>query len=554
MRRPKKTNLRNVVLYVRVSTAEQAEQGLSLPAQRQALERYAADHGYEVLRSYEEAGASGTDDNRPAFRRMTGDLLGGDLAGRVDAILVYMTSRFMRDAMRAKVWKSRLEKAGIRVIATQQDFGTDPMGRLVEAFFESIDEYESAVNGMRTSAAMRESARQGFFPGSRPPFGYRVEKVEVRPGIRRSKLLVDEGEAATLRELFSLYLGGLGAIQVSEALNARGISYRGGRRWTKDRVLRVASDRAATGTYLWARGDEEPVEIRLPAILETETFERAVALRDEREPSKTPGRLTSSPLLLTRVAHCGCGAKLVLETSGKVVAGERPHRYYNCRTTTRVGKSQCAGVRVPEAELDQAVMEHVAERVFSPARCRELLVELLESGEALRERTAEQRKNLKRDLDEVERKIAVWEGHVESGQVPIAVATERLAALRTMREDLKTTLSKVVPLRVPPSSVLAEETVESFRAMMRDSLAEGGPIARTYVRFLVERIDVRRTDDDRREVRISARKGNAMRLMHAATDPGREMETPPGFATRGGVLTYVAGELRDLDSNQGPIG
>jgi site-specific DNA recombinase len=137
MRRPKKTNLRNVVLYVRVSTAEQAEQGLSLPAQRQALERYAADHGYEVLRSYEEAGASGTDDNRPAFRRMTGDLLGGDLAGRVDAILVYMTSRFMRDAMRAKVWKSRLEKAGIRVIATQQDFGTDPMGRLVEAFFES---------------------------------------------------------------------------------------------------------------------------------------------------------------------------------------------------------------------------------------------------------------------------------------------------------------------------------------------------------------------------------------------------------------------------------
>lgn len=329
---------------------------------------------------------------------------------------------------------------------------------------------------------------------------------------------------------------------MAETLNARGIAFRGARRWTKDRVLRVVSDRAATGTYLWARGEEEPVEIRVPAVLESETFERAVALRDEREPSKTPGRLTSSPLLLTRVAHCGCGAKLVLETSGKLVAGERPHRYYNCRTTTRVGKSQCAGVRVPEADLDQAVLEHIAERVFSQTRCRELLVELLESGEALRERTADQRKNLRRDLDEVERKIAVWEGHVESGEVPIAVATERLASLRTLREELRTTLAKVVPLRVPPSSVLADETIESFRSMMRESLLEGGPIARTYTRFLVERIDVQRTDDDRRQVRIAARKGNAMRLMHAATQT--ETQTPPGLEALGGVLTNVASQLR----------
>ena len=116
----KKTKITTVVLYVRVSTAEQAEQGLSLSAQRQALERYATDHGYEVARAYEEPGASGTDDNRPVFRRMTGDLLGGDLAGRVGAILVFMTSRFMRDALKAKVWKKKLEAEGIRVIATQQ--------------------------------------------------------------------------------------------------------------------------------------------------------------------------------------------------------------------------------------------------------------------------------------------------------------------------------------------------------------------------------------------------------------------------------------------------
>ncbi len=544
--RKKKNRIKttNVVLYVRVSTAEQAEQGLSLPAQRQALERYAADHGWQVARVYEEPGASGTDDNRPVFRRMTGDLLGGDLAGKVGAILVFMTSRFMRDSLKSKVWKKKLEAEGIRVIATQQDFGEDPMGKLVEAFFESIDEYESAVNGMRTSAALRESARQGFFPSARPPFGYRVEKVEVRPGVSRSKLIVDEAAAGTVREVFGLYLSGLGALQVAQRLNARGITYRS-RRWNKDRVLKVVADRAVAGVYVWGRHSDEPVEIRIPAIIDSATFEAASVLRAEREPNRNPGRHNSSPMLLTRLAHCGCGAKLVLETSGKVVGGERPFRYYQCRQTARVGKAECAGVRVPEAELDQAVMLHIAERVFSPERCRQLLVELLESGEALRARTAEQRANLKRDLDEVEQKIATWEGHVETGAMPVAVAAERLGGLRDTRDDLRAALAKVVPIRVPASSTLDDGTVDRVRTMMRESLVEGGPIARSYLRFLVERIDVRPLDQHRREVRISARKGNAMRLMYDATDPDRESGTPPGFVNRGGVLACVVDELRE---------
>jgi len=498
---------------------------------------------------YEEPGASGTDDNRPAFRRMTGDLLGGDLAGKAQAILVYMTSRFMRDSLKAKIWKQRLESQGIRVIATQQDFGEDPMGKLVEAFFEGIDEYESSVNGMRTSAALRESARQGFFPSSRPPFGYRVEKVEVRPGVKRSKLVVDAGEAALLHEVFGLYVGGLGALQVAERLNGRGLKYRGGR-WTKDRVLTLVADRSSTGVYVWGRHQEEPVEVPIEPIIDKATFEAAVRLRGEREPSKSPGRASSSPLLLTRLAHCGCGAKLVLETSGKLLGADRPYRYYNCRTFTRAGKAQCAGARVPEAELDHAVMEHLAERIFSVDRCRELLVELLESSEALRHRTAAQRRNIRQDLDEIERKIATWEGHVEQGALPIAVAAERLAALRATREELRRTLTKIVPIRTASASLLNDGTVGEFRAMMCDSLREGGPIARSYLRFLVERIEVKRTNDDGREVHITARKGNAMRLMYAATDPDRERKTPPGFVNHGGVLTCVADQLPEVSPRE----
>lgn len=553
-RNKKKADVRSVVLYLRVSTTEQAEQGLSLDAQRVALERFAKERGYDVLRTYVERGASGTDDNRPVFRQMTGDLLSGDLAGRVDAILVLMTSRFMRDSLKARVWKRKLEGAGIRVVATQQDFADDLNGRLAESIFEALDEYESSVNGERTRLALREAARQGFFPTSRAPFGYQRRKEEIRPGVSRAKLVVDATEAVTLREVFAAYLGGLGAMQVARAMNERGLRDRGGRAWMKDRVLTVIGDPVAIGKYIWCRDSDEPVVVPCEAIIDEPTFEAATRLRDEREPRKNPGRTSSSPLLLARVAHCGCGAKLILETSGKEVGGTTPFKYYNCRQHKRgLGKAACLGVRVAVDELDRAVLEHLAEKVFTPERCRALLVELLDTTDTLQKRTAEQRLNVKKSLDEIERKIRTWEGHVENGSMPIATASERLQALRSLRSEAQTTLAKVVPIRPLRSERLEDGTSDRFTTMLRETLLAGGPLARTYLRFLIERIEVKRAEGDARHVKITARKGNAMGLLHAvASEDGNGK--PPGGKPPGGVRTCVASKLRDVDSNHGPIG
>ena len=58
------------ISYLRVSTPEQAERDLSLPAQRRAVEDYAARHHAGIAREYLEAGCSGTSSKRKAFRQM----------------------------------------------------------------------------------------------------------------------------------------------------------------------------------------------------------------------------------------------------------------------------------------------------------------------------------------------------------------------------------------------------------------------------------------------------------------------------------------------------
>ena len=157
----------------------------------------------------------------------------------IGTIVVHHTSRFTRNATQARVVKEQLRKQGVKVVSVCQELNDDPIGQLIEGIFECIDQYESEVNGMRTIAAMREAVRQGFFPGSTPPYGFKVNKVEVRPGLMRSILEVDGHEAAVVRELFQLYVANNGAKSVARELNRRERWYRKGKPWSKDLVLKV---------------------------------------------------------------------------------------------------------------------------------------------------------------------------------------------------------------------------------------------------------------------------------------------------------------------------
>ncbi len=104
------------VSYVRVSTPEQAERDLSLPAQRRAVEEYAARSGHSISRQYVEEGCSGTHMNRKAFREMLEDVFrpGSD----VGTIVVHHTSRFTRNATEACVVKEKFRREGVRVVSS----------------------------------------------------------------------------------------------------------------------------------------------------------------------------------------------------------------------------------------------------------------------------------------------------------------------------------------------------------------------------------------------------------------------------------------------------
>ena len=279
--------------------------------------------------------------------------------------------------------KEKFRREGVRVVSVCQETNDDPVGQLIEGIFECIDQYESEMNGMRTSAAMREAVRQGYFPGAKTPFGFTRQKVELHPGTFRSRLVPDEQEAGIVRQLFQLYVAGNGAKNVAAALNERGLHYRRGSPWSKDLVLHILEEPAVAGTYLWGRwsakrkkrrDERDWLQLKVEPIVEPALYELAIALRKQREPKRNPGRPVAAANLLGSLLRCGrCGASFQLETSGKRSSGSvYKYRYYNCRTFCRVGSSECPGERIPTTELDSAVLEYIARVVCAPERCASL--------------------------------------------------------------------------------------------------------------------------------------------------------------------------------------
>lgn len=522
--RRKKSEIRRVALYARVSTPEQAEKDLSIPAQLHAMQKHCQEKGFTVEQEYVEPGKTGTDENRRVFKRMIEDALAP--SSTVDAILVYQTSRFMRNAGKARAFKDTLRREGIRVMSISQEVSDDPTGQFIEGIFELVDQYESDVNGMRTRAALRENARRGYFNGSRPPYGFKIERTEIKPDHWKAKLVPNPDEKQTLTEVFRLYVGGRGAKGVARDLNQRGFRYRKGKLWTKDLVLKVVEEEAAIGTYHWGKRDaktraynpeDEWVAIPVEPVIDRELYEMAQKVRTTRNPKRNPGRTPSSPLLLAGLVECGkCGSSYQLETSGKHAAsGVYQYRYYQCRQAARVGKEACEGFRVPTDLLEKTILEHIAGQLFTTERCKEILHDFVEEAGILRQKTAIQRRELRRELDEVERRVRRWEEAFESGKLSAADGAERLRELVARRAELRETLAKVVPLRSPPAHLYTEASIQRFQESVREVFLSGdNAMTKSYLGFLLDKIVI-----DGTNVQVHAKSEAALKMMGAGVEP-----------------------------------
>lgn len=507
-----------VAIYVRVSTTRQAENDLSIPDQLRQIREWAKTNGHLVVSEYVEPGASATDDKRPEFQRMIADAL--EKPTPFDAIIIHSLSRFFRDGIEFGLYERKLGKNKVKVISITQPTSDDAGGEMMRRIITLFDEHQSRENSKHTSRAMRENARQGYFNGSKPPFGYQVITTDVQGsrGRKKKKLSICEAEADIVKLIYHLYLNGdhgksMGVKEIALHLNAMGFTMRG-KLFGMQKIHAILSDSLYMGDYYFnvfdsKTGEKRPpsewVKTEIPPIINPLQFEQVRLKRESRTPSNSNPRALTSPCLLTGLLKCGhCGNALTLATgkSGK-------YRYYKCTNRKNKGNATCDSKNLPMEKIDQIILNELADKAFTPERIQLLVSEFRKTQQSRQDDTKQKECLIQKQLEQLaERQLRLLDA-IEKGSIELdEVVQKRMQQIKTSREALqieKANLKSHTQIRVEP---LRTSQIEKFSEMLKSKLLNDDQgIARSYVHLLVDQVKV--TND---EALVT---GNVFNLMSA---------------------------------------
>ena len=166
------------------------------------------------------------------------------------------------------------------------------------------------------------------------------------------------------------------------------------------------------------------------------------------------------------------------------------YRYYNCSTYTRKEKSSCPGHRARQDGLDRAVLEHLAGRLFTAERIREIVKQLAAETGRLRRSGSERVAALQARLQDVRMRIKRQYDAIESGAVDITHVGDRLRELKLEEADVA---EKIEQCRGPeplPFYLFKEESLRSIGENLRQAfLSPEGGVAKRYLNLFVRRIE-----------------------------------------------------------------
>lgn len=207
--------------YLRVSTDQQADSGLGLEAQREAVHKTAARMGLPLADVFTDAGLSGALDleNRPSLFAAVEGLKRGDV------LIVAKRDRLGRDLVGVAMIERQITRKGARIVsaAGEGTEGTDAGAMLQRQILDVFAEYERRLIGQRTKAALQSKRARGERAGN-VPFGYQL----AADGQRLEPCNAEREVLAILAELRE---AGYTLREIAAELNAQGFTTRRGTPW-----------------------------------------------------------------------------------------------------------------------------------------------------------------------------------------------------------------------------------------------------------------------------------------------------------------------------------
>lgn len=203
-------------LYCRLSQDDgQIGESGSIQTQKALLASYAKANCYQVFDYFCDDGWSGTNFDRPEFKRMIQAIEDG----KVNLVIVKDLSRFGREYAQMGMYiEHYFEEKAVRFIAIGENIDTlNGVDNILMPITNVINSMYARDCSRKTKAAHRTRALDGKYLGGHAPFGYTKDPTD------RHKLIVDPEAAQVVGEIFKLFSEGIGYVRMTKILRERNV-------------------------------------------------------------------------------------------------------------------------------------------------------------------------------------------------------------------------------------------------------------------------------------------------------------------------------------------
>lgn len=249
----------NTGLYERLSRDDDLQgESNSISTQRMMLRKYAAEHGLNVVDEYIDDGYSGTNFERPGFKRMIDDIE----AGKINCVIVKDLSRFGRNYLQVGIYTEMLfPQKNVRFIAVDNNVDSEnQQSNEFTPFLNVINEWYARDISRKVKRAFRARNENGAHYGAYAPLGY------IKDPDQKGHLLIDEETRWIIEKIFALALQGTGAAKITKILTDEKIATAGWFNYKRyGSFANIYADAPKEKVYAWTIA-------QVKSILKEETY------------------------------------------------------------------------------------------------------------------------------------------------------------------------------------------------------------------------------------------------------------------------------------------
>lgn len=395
----------------------------SILTQKNLLTNYCNEHHFNIAGCYCDDGWSGTNFERPEFKRMIADIENG----AINLVVVKDLSRFGREYAQMGLYiEHYFEENNIRFIAVGENIDTiNGTDNILMPITNVINSLYARDCSRKTKAAHRSRALAGMYMGGHAPFGY------IKDPDDRHRLLIDPAAATIVRDLFKMFGEGIGYVRMTKILRERNVLnpqayfnqnnpdfyqsdyWRKQFDWHATSIRTILNNPVYLGKTVFGRTqnkgfyqkkriavDEENwimVEGTHEAIITQETWDLAHKLMENRRRESTKGEIQMFAGLV-KCSHCGSSLNASYNAKKQKYTG------FSCWVYKNYGKERCTSHAIGWQTMCTLVLENIQFHAGIAARQSQVYLDMLtEMKEAKRQ---EEVNRIKKELKSVDKRLA----------------------------------------------------------------------------------------------------------------------------------------------------